>query len=246
MTSNNLVMTIKNQGNTVAVIGAVQYSLKDIIGLAAPSLVKGLITNTNGFTITGTGIAGIDLRDTIAVGDTINAHAKFFATASVAAESAKTYTVSAITATQITVTGGTLTAVTAADLNTAAGDTATFLISKASTNTFLSDAVVGSTLEFGGSGSNNKVFEVVSISPNKRSAVLSGNVVTEAVSGALSVTLRATTTAAEASCTVSEVMQGTKESSTCSGRGSCDGSSGTCTCYSGYTGESCDQQIQEM
>merc|ERR1711871_694380 len=44
------------------------------------------------------------------------------------------------------------------------------------------------------------------------------------------------------SCSVAETTKGTFESYECSNRGSCDGKSGLCTCYEGYSGESCQTQ----
>merc|ERR1711898_60093 len=44
------------------------------------------------------------------------------------------------------------------------------------------------------------------------------------------------------SCSVAETTKGTYESFECSNRGACDGSSGLCSCYSGYSGQSCQTQ----
>jgi len=44
------------------------------------------------------------------------------------------------------------------------------------------------------------------------------------------------------SCSVAETTKGTFESYECSNRGACDGKSGLCTCYEGYSGESCQTQ----
>jgi len=44
------------------------------------------------------------------------------------------------------------------------------------------------------------------------------------------------------SCSVSETAKGTYESYECSNRGACDGKSGLCTCYEGYSGQSCQTQ----
>jgi hypothetical protein len=44
------------------------------------------------------------------------------------------------------------------------------------------------------------------------------------------------------SCSVSETTKGTYESYECSNRGACDGKSGLCTCYEGYSGQSCQTQ----
>merc|ERR1711968_426188 len=44
------------------------------------------------------------------------------------------------------------------------------------------------------------------------------------------------------SCNVAETTKGTFESYECSNRGACDGKSGLCTCYEGYSGESCQTQ----
>merc|ERR1719199_1670580 len=39
-----------------------------------------------------------------------------------------------------------------------------------------------------------------------------------------------------------EITRGTKESTECSGRGSCDSAAGICECFDGYTGEACETQ----
>jgi len=44
------------------------------------------------------------------------------------------------------------------------------------------------------------------------------------------------------SCSVSETTKGTYESSECSNRGACDAKSGLCSCYEGYSGQSCQTQ----
>merc|ERR1711907_213804 len=44
------------------------------------------------------------------------------------------------------------------------------------------------------------------------------------------------------SCNVAETTKGTFESYECSNRGECDGKSGLCACYEGYSGESCQTQ----
>jgi len=44
------------------------------------------------------------------------------------------------------------------------------------------------------------------------------------------------------SCSVAETTKGTYESFECSNRGACDGKSGLCTCYEGYSGQSCQTQ----
>jgi len=44
------------------------------------------------------------------------------------------------------------------------------------------------------------------------------------------------------SCGVSETTKGTYESYECSNRGACDGKSGLCACYEGYSGQSCQTQ----
>jgi len=44
------------------------------------------------------------------------------------------------------------------------------------------------------------------------------------------------------SCNVAETTKGTYESFECSNRGACDGKSGLCTCYEGYSGQSCQTQ----
>jgi hypothetical protein len=43
-------------------------------------------------------------------------------------------------------------------------------------------------------------------------------------------------------CSVTETTKGTYESYECSNRGACDGKSGLCTCYEGYSGQSCQTQ----
>jgi len=44
------------------------------------------------------------------------------------------------------------------------------------------------------------------------------------------------------SCSVAETTKGTYESYECSNRGACDGKSGICGCYEGYSGQSCETQ----
>jgi len=44
------------------------------------------------------------------------------------------------------------------------------------------------------------------------------------------------------SCSVSETTKGTQESYECSNRGACDAKSGSCSCYEGYSGQSCQTQ----
>jgi len=43
-------------------------------------------------------------------------------------------------------------------------------------------------------------------------------------------------------CSVAETTKGTYESYECSNRGQCDGKSGLCSCYEGYSGQSCQTQ----
>merc|ERR1712065_112960 len=43
-------------------------------------------------------------------------------------------------------------------------------------------------------------------------------------------------------CSVEEATKGTYESYECSNRGACDGKSGLCQCYEGYSGQSCQTQ----
>jgi hypothetical protein len=43
-------------------------------------------------------------------------------------------------------------------------------------------------------------------------------------------------------CSVEETRKGTSESLECSGRGTCDGSSGECKCFDGYTSDDCSMQ----
>lgn len=44
------------------------------------------------------------------------------------------------------------------------------------------------------------------------------------------------------SCSVAETTKGTYESFECSNRGACNGKTGLCSCYSGYSGQSCQTQ----
>jgi len=44
------------------------------------------------------------------------------------------------------------------------------------------------------------------------------------------------------SCSVSETTKGSQESYECSNRGACDAKSGVCSCYEGYSGQSCQTQ----
>jgi len=43
-------------------------------------------------------------------------------------------------------------------------------------------------------------------------------------------------------CSVEETRKGTSEALECSGRGICDGSSGECACFEGYTSDDCSMQ----
>jgi hypothetical protein len=43
-------------------------------------------------------------------------------------------------------------------------------------------------------------------------------------------------------CAVEETRKGTSESLECSGRGTCDGSTGECACFEGYTSDDCSMQ----
>ena len=43
-------------------------------------------------------------------------------------------------------------------------------------------------------------------------------------------------------CSVEETRKGTSESLECSGRGLCDGSTGECACFEGYTSDDCSIQ----
>jgi hypothetical protein len=43
-------------------------------------------------------------------------------------------------------------------------------------------------------------------------------------------------------CSVEETRKGTSEALECSGRGSCDGSTGECACFDGYTNDDCSVQ----
>jgi hypothetical protein len=43
-------------------------------------------------------------------------------------------------------------------------------------------------------------------------------------------------------CSVVETRKGTAESLECSGRGTCDGSTGQCECFEGYTSDDCSMQ----
>jgi len=47
---------------------------------------------------------------------------------------------------------------------------------------------------------------------------------------------------ASSPCEVVETVKGTSENIECSNRGNCDGQTGLCTCFSGYTGEDCSVQ----
>ena len=113
--------------------------------------------------------------------------------------------------------------------------------------THTASVAAGDFVTFSGTAQNNRKFEVASVSSTGRSAQLIGNVYTEKVASASSITAQVEASAASSStCVVREEKKGTKEADVCSGRGSCDGSSGTCLCYSGYTGEACDAQVNEM
>jgi len=43
-------------------------------------------------------------------------------------------------------------------------------------------------------------------------------------------------------CSVEETRKGTSEAVECSGRGECDGSTGECKCFDGYTNDDCSVQ----
>jgi hypothetical protein len=61
-------------------------------------------------------------------------------------------------------------------------------------------------------------------------------------SSATTVTKTLKYTSSVGSCSVAETTKGTYESYECSNRGACDGKSGLCTCYEGYSGQSCQTQ----
>lgn len=116
-----------------------------------------------------------------------------------------------------------------------------------STFNLLAGAKVGDSVQISATVSNNRQFKIAAIDTSKRSVSVTGTVYTESqVTGqTVGATLKAQPTET-VTCAVEEVLKGTKEAIVCSGRGSCDGSSGLCTCYAGYTGDNCDSQIKEM
>jgi hypothetical protein len=61
-------------------------------------------------------------------------------------------------------------------------------------------------------------------------------------SSAISIGKKLLYTSPVGSCSVAETTKGTYESYECSNRGACDGKSGLCTCYEGYSGQSCQTQ----
>jgi len=114
-------------------------------------------------------------------------------------------------------------------------------------STFATALSVGDKIAFSGTNHNDKTFTVASVSSSKLSIRVSGEAVVDETQATGSTIVASQITAQSGhSCVVSEQVKGTKESEVCSSRGVCDGDTGLCTCFSGYTGENCDSQNAQI
>jgi len=248
MSSGNLVVTFENVGQTIAVAGTpTSENFATTVGSASLAAGKTLTIAASNraatLTFGGADLAALDFASgNLAVGDIL------IASDLVGTNDRNTgLVVTAIAAKVITIArvdGGHLTTVasqTTGNLNTIVG------YKVAGWSPFY-NVNAGDYVTFGGTTKNNKQFKVLQIGTSARAAVVAGNVFTETFGNGVALTAKALVTppSGTATCTVSEVAKGTKEADVCSGRGSCDSSSGTCSCYAGYTGESCDTQINQM
>lgn len=243
MSSGNLVISFTNRANTVALMGTAASDMAQAVGQTAASAAQSIEIVVAGgkskLTVGGTTTTGIDLTQHIHVGDILSSTDAFVDAGDASAD----LLVVSVTALEVELTkgGAVLTAkaaVTSGNLN---------LITIKKTVSPLSDSAAGDSIEFSGTGSNNKEFTISSVSSTARSAVLNGVVVTEgAPSGAYGGVIRKKPAPSEITCVVAETKKGTKEAEECSTRGICDGSSGICECFPGYTGEACDTQTNMM
>jgi hypothetical protein len=243
MSSGNLVLSFTNLANTVALVGSATSDMEQAVGVAsasgAQSITIVVASGVSKLTVGGTGTAGIDLTKHIHVGDILQSTDAFVD----AGDATTDLLVTSVSALEVGLTkgGAALTAkaeVTTGNLN---------LITIKKTSSLLTDSAAGDTVEFSGTGSNNKEFTISSVSSTARSAVLNGVVVTEALTtGDFGAVIRKKPTPSEITCVVAETKKGTKEAEECSTRGICDGISGICECFPGYTGEACDTQTYMM
>jgi len=239
VTTGNLVLAYENPANIIAAMGQTTISLTDAMGgLAAATADITIGVVSNAITIAGTDAAAVDLTNFVVLGDTIVCSA-FVATGN----SGNTLVVTGVAAKTITATDSGVALTDQAAATTGATNQCTITKSK----TVFDQVLVGDTLEVSGSGKNNKKFTVIGTTSDKRSVSVSGApIYTETAAAKVSIVIRRPATSAEATCAVTEEKKGTKESLVCAGRGVCDGSSGVCACFSGYTGENCAKQNKDM
>lgn len=105
---------------------------------------------------------------------------------------------------------------------------------------------VGDSITVAGTALNNNEFTVVSKQTGNAAITVSGPLSVETVAASATVTFAPSRTNAGAACSVAETTKGTTENNECSNRGTCDGSSGVCSCFSGYTGENCNTQNAQI
>jgi hypothetical protein len=108
----------------------------------------------------------------------------------------------------------------------------------AQTSTSASDAVVAVTVAglLAAPGASGVSCESKYLA---RHVITLDSIPTESLTGVVKTLLY---TSPVGSCSVAETTKGTYESFECSNRGACDGKSGLCTCYEGYSGQSCQTQ----
>jgi len=106
----------------------------------------------------------------------------------------------------------------------------------AASSTVISGLLPGDRFRVEGSQWNDGWFTVGTIKSSATVVHVIEPVVDEAAGANILIHMPATR------CNVYKQTVGTKESLACSGRGLCDGGSGTCQCFRGSTGDDCSQQ----